>query len=277
MSEEANQQALLDKAMELSATLEDEDEESGEDLDESSEESSETPNPDTESPEKVEGEDDEDTEEKTPEVDLSFRDTPTNVKQFVANLEGMSPEKRADKIKSLDPVRSAAELNAAKEKFPELFVEGKKTEENSDFVRISKDEWEGVKEKLAILGDTEKAKEALSVLKELNTRQPMLESELATRMLKDKFGDKYEKVSSDDKFKAAMVKLAKLDLVDRLEQAVMHSSVAREILIEKQVEEREKQKSLAKKRPGVQSATKQGSNHTGFVTPDYVQSLLGGE
>lgn len=276
MSEEANQQALLDKAMELSATLEDEDEESGEDLDESSEESSETPNPDTESPEKVEGEDDEDTEEKAPEVDLSFRDTPTNVKQFVANLEGMSAEKRADKIKSLDPVRSAAELNAAKEKFPELFEEGKKTEENSDFVRISKDEWEGVKEKLSILGDTDKAKEALSVLKELNTRQPMLESELATRMLKDKFGDKYEKVSSDDKFKSAMVKLAKLDLVDRLEQAVMHSKVANEILIEKQVGEREKQKSLAKKRPGVQSETKPNSSHTGFVTPEYVQSLLGG-
>jgi len=275
MSEEANQQALLDKAMELSATLEDEDEESGEDLDESSEESSETPNPDTESPEKVEGEDDKDTEEKTPEVDLSFRDTPTNVKQFVANLEGMSQEKRLEKIKSLDPKRSAAELSAAKEMFPDLFDESKKPDDESGSIRISKDEWESVKAKLAILDDTEKAKEALAVLKELNTRQPMLESELSDRMLKDKFGDRYEDVKADPKFGDAMKKLGKLDLVDRLEQSVMHSQVARDILIEKQAVVLERQKAAAKRKPGVQTDTKPKKEQTGFLTAEDVLARFG--
>lgn len=186
--------------------------------------------------------------------DFGFRDTPTHVQNFVAKLERMSPEERAEKVKSLDPKRNAREIEAAKGKYPDIFDEPER-------FSVSKEDWEKVNEKLSKLEKLEKADEILKTYDALVSKQPKLESELSDRMLKEKYGDRFEDVKSDPKFKDAMERLSKLDLVERLEQASMHSPVARQILVAKEAQQQNKLQALKKRKKSSQGKSKTDPKH----------------
>lgn len=199
------------------------------------------------------------------DVNFDFREMPTHVAGFVGKLEKMTDEERRNRVASLDPVRNAPEIRAAKEKYPESF------EKKVEGVTISAEEWANVQEKISLLGDADKAAETLKTLEELTKRQPALESQLVDRLLKDKYGSRSEEVEKDPAFSAAMKSLSKLDLVDRLAQASMHSKVARDILIEQKATELNRNKALAKRKKGAQHSKPKGGYKHSIMTAEGIQ------
>jgi hypothetical protein len=207
-----------------------------------------------------------DSEEDSDDADFSFRETPANIQNFVAKLERMTPEQRKEKIDSLDPVRNKAELEAIKGKFPDI--------SDSDKFTVSKEEWDNVQKKLAKFENLDKADETMKLLEQLAKDKPKLEDELANRMLKEKYGARSEEVSEDPKFQAAMKSLSKLDLADRLEQASMHSKVAREILIGKEASKQNKLKALKGKKSSSPANGKKEFKHS-IATEEGIQERYG--
>lgn len=201
------------------------------------------------------------------EVDFSVRDTPANIKNFVAKLERMTPEQRTEKIESLDPVRNKAELEAIKDKFPDI--------KEPEKFEVSKKDWDNVQEQLAQFKDLDKVKEARELYESLAKDKPKLEKELSDRMLQEKYGKRYEEVSEDPKFKAALKQYEKLDLPDRLAASAMHSKVAREILIEKAATNQNKLKALkSKKSSSAKSSEKKKYKHS-ITTEEGIQERFG--
>ena len=189
----------------------------------------------------------EDSEEKSDEdeedPDFTVRDMPTSIKNLVANLERKTPEERQEKIDSLDPVRNKAELEAIRKQFPDSFDKPEKFE-------VSQEKWDAMQAQLDKFKNLDKAEETMKLYDALEKKQPELEAELTTRILKEKYGDRFEEVDGDPKFQASMKALGKLDLADRIAQASMHSKAAREILINTAASKQNSLKALAKKKAG---------------------------
>jgi len=207
----------------------------------------------TDSEDSKEGSDDADKEEEDSDEDsqeddsdnpdFTVRDMPASIKNLVANLERKTPEQRQEKIDSLDPVRNKAELEAIRKQFPDSFDKPEKFE-------VSQEQWEAMQAKLAKFENLDKADETMKLYDALAKKQPELEKELTSRILKEKYGERFEEVDGDPKFQESMKSLEKLDLADRIAQASMHSKAAREILINKAASKQNSQKALKKKKAG---------------------------
>ena len=190
-------------------------------------------------------EDSDDEKEDSDDVDFGVRDMPTNIKNFVAKLEKLDPEKRQETIKALDPNRNKAELEAIKD----MFQTDKEAEKSEDF-KVPKKEWDDAMAKIAKFENLDKVEEVKALYEQLAKKQPELENELTDRILQEKYGKRFEEVSGDQKFKDQMTELKKLDLPERIAQASMHSKAAREILIEKAATKQNKLKALKGKKAG---------------------------
>lgn len=211
------------------------------------------------------------TDDESDDPDFDFRDTPTNIKNFVAKLERMTPELRQEKIASLDPVRNKAELKAIEGKFSD------DTEEAKTFT-VSEKEWNNVQEQLKKLENLDGADDAMKLMETLSKKRPELEAELTTRMLKEKYGDRFDEVGEDPKFQAAMKALEKLDLPDRLAQASMHSKVARDILIEKAASKQNSLKALAKKKSSSAKPSHKKKDHKhSVISAEGIEERFGKE
>lgn len=180
------------------------------------------------------------------ETDFSFRETPTNIANFVAKLEKLSEDERIAKIESLDPARNKKEIEAARIKFPEL---------REDKVTVSREQFAALQKKIDSLEELSKTEGIVQMMKTLHSEKPVLEEQLAQRMLRDKFGTKADEVFNDKSFKEAFTKFASLDIADRLEESCYRSELARKVLIEAEARKQNKQKALAGHKSGKTGAS----------------------
>jgi len=208
--------------------------------------------------------------EKDPEPNFSFRETPTNIQNFINKLENLSPEEREQKITALDPVRNKKEIEAAREKFVEL---------KEDKVTLTREEFAAFKKELEDLKELGNTKEVVDMMRTLQQDKPVLEEQLAQRMLRDRFGEKADEILHDEAFKKSFQKFAPLELADRLEEACYRTPIARNALIEAEAKKQVKQKALKTRESGKTGTDKGDKTTSGkdLITADGIMKRFGAQ
>jgi len=152
------------------------------------------------------------------EVEFDFRKTPTSIENLVTKVGKMTEAERLEKIESLDPSRSKAELAALEKAYPESFTKPE---------TVTMEHVKELQAKLASLEKLENLSTTQDLLDRATQQVPVLEEQLRNRMLKDQFGDRFNEVTQDEKFIANFEKYSDLPIEDRLEIACTMSPVAR--------------------------------------------------